>query len=100
MTRREAHIEAPLTHICYEGHFPGRPILPGVLLIELIVEALGRGAPRAIPQVKFHHALVPGDGCTVRFEGEGARVSFRCERAAAGGTEIVADGVLMFGSAA
>lgn len=98
MTRRTAEISAPLIHPCYDGHFPGRPILPGVLLIELVVEALGRGAPVAIPQVKFQRALGPGDRCTVRFDGDGARVSFRCERSTSGGYEPIAEGVLLFGA--
>jgi len=96
MTQREVMIHAPLSHPCYEGHFPGHPVVPGVLLIELIVEALGRGAPASLPQVKFVRPIAPGDNCIVRLAGDGARVSFRCER----GSQPVAEGVLVFGSAA
>ena len=87
-------ISAPLSHPCYEGHFPGRPVLPGVLLLELIVEALGRGAPHAITTMKFQRALTPGESCALEWTAQGARVSFRCTRAG----EPVAEGVLDFGS--
>ena len=96
MTQRELSICAPLSHPCYDGHFPGHPVLPGVLLIELVVEALGRGAPVSMPQVKFLRPIGPGDECAVRFAGEGARVSFHCELRG----QPVAEGVLVFGSAA
>jgi 3-hydroxymyristoyl/3-hydroxydecanoyl-(acyl carrier protein) dehydratase len=83
----------PLDHPCYDGHFPGHPILPGVVLLELVVERIGRGAPRAIPALKFQRSLSPGQGFTLRWADAGARVRFRCHA----GVEPVAEGVLEFG---
>lgn len=96
MAEHEAVIQAPLEHPCYEGHFPGHPVLPGVLLLELVVEALGRGAPRALSAVKFQRPLAPGERFTLRWRTEGARVVFHC----AIGAQPVAEGVLTFGDAA
>jgi 3-hydroxyacyl-[acyl-carrier-protein] dehydratase len=35
----EAHV--PLTNTIFEGHFPGHPIMPGVLLIEAMAQSSG-----------------------------------------------------------
>jgi 3-hydroxyacyl-[acyl-carrier-protein] dehydratase len=92
MAERNLSLQAPLEHPCYEGHFPGRPVLPGVVLLELVGEAIGRGVPRAIGGVKFQHALLPGEEFTVRWNPDGARVVFHCERAG----QPVAEGVFTF----
>jgi 3-hydroxyacyl-[acyl-carrier-protein] dehydratase len=88
-----AEILAPAEHPCYKGHFPGNPVVPGVLLLELLTEAFGRGAPRAVSSVKFHRALAPADRCTLHWKNRGASLSFRCERA----SELVAEGSLEYG---
>jgi 3-hydroxyacyl-[acyl-carrier-protein] dehydratase len=89
-----AVIDVPLTHVCYEGHFPGRPVLPGVVLLDLVVQRIGRGSPRTIPAVKFQRALIPGESFTLRWKDANDRVTFRCER----GGEAVAEGILVFGA--
>ena len=94
MTELSSRISVPLNHSCYAGHFPGRPILPGVVLLELIVERLGRGAPRAIPGAKFQRALTPGESFTLRWKDVGARVTFRCDIDG----EPVAEGIIEFGA--
>jgi 3-hydroxymyristoyl/3-hydroxydecanoyl-(acyl carrier protein) dehydratase len=88
-------IDAPLNHPCYAGHFPGSPIVPGVLLLELVVEAVGRGAPRAVGSVKFHRVVKPGESFELRIQTAGAKSTFRCLR----GSDLLADGVLEFGPA-
>ena len=59
----------------FQGHFPGNPVMPGVLQIEAMAQAGGILASRtiqfdpithvmvfmAIDQVKFRKAVVPGD---------------------------------------
>ena len=96
MAELQAELRAPLSHPCYDGHFPGRPILPGVLLVELVVECIGRGPPRAIPALKFQRALAPGETFTLRWSGDDDRVGFRCLIA----EERVAEGILDYGEAA
>ena len=37
----EAHAEVPQASTIFEGHFPGHPLMPGVLLIESMAQASG-----------------------------------------------------------
>jgi len=76
------------------GHFPGRPVVPGVLLIEGMAQAGGilllhdlpdRGAKlvylASVDEAKFRRPVVPGD--QVRYEVEVLRLrSLHCKLAA------------------
>jgi hypothetical protein len=66
-----------------------------VVLIELVVDQVGRGSLRAIPSLKFQRSLAPGETFTLRWNVEGDRVSFRCHIE----EERVAEGILEFGEA-
>jgi len=37
----EAHAQVPQASTVFEGHFPGHPLMPGVLLIEAMAQASG-----------------------------------------------------------
>jgi len=60
----------PADHPSLPGHFPGRPLVPGVVVLERVVEAIeathGPLASMRLPQVKFLQPLLPGE--TVRIE--------------------------------
>jgi len=77
----------PHDHPSLPGHFPGRPIVPGVVLLERVLEAIELthaplGALR-LPQVKFMQPLLPGELAQVVLEGEAPRWRFRVLRDAA-----------------
>ena len=71
-------------HPSLPGHFPGRPIVPGVVLLERVIEAIERrhGAlgPLRLPQVKFLQPLLPGEMATIALDGEPPRWRFRVLR--------------------
>jgi len=71
----------------FQGHFPGQPIMPGVLILEAMAQVAGVMALKAVPpdqvknkviyfmtidKVKFRKPVVPGD--QIRFEVEVLRM--------------------------
>ena len=54
-------------HPAYEGHFPGNPLLPGVVLLAEAMAALGAGT-HAIESAKFLSPVTPGMPLTLRDE--------------------------------
>ena len=76
----------------FQGHFPGNPIMPGVLIIEAMAQVGGVLARLSVPnvmereemgeiffvsmdKVKFRKRVVPGD--QIRFEDEALRTGGR-----------------------
>mgnify|MGYP003386524655 CR=1 FL=1 len=61
--------QVPLDHPAFAGHFPGRPIVPGVVLLDRAVflaqaRELQRGGNWKVSQSKFLHPCGPGDQLT------------------------------------
>jgi acyl-coenzyme A synthetase/AMP-(fatty) acid ligase/3-hydroxymyristoyl/3-hydroxydecanoyl-(acyl carrier protein) dehydratase len=76
-------------HPALPGHFPGRPIVPGVLLLDRVlagVQASFGRSVRTLQRVKFVSALLPDECATVLVEGDGDSASLRF------GVQVVRDG--------
>jgi 3-hydroxymyristoyl/3-hydroxydecanoyl-(acyl carrier protein) dehydratase len=85
----------PRDHPAFAGHFPGRPIVPGVVLLDLALVALTHALGRAgqnveIKSAKFLSPVTPGEALTLHHAVTpgGARFEIRA------GERLVASGVL------
>jgi 3-hydroxymyristoyl/3-hydroxydecanoyl-(acyl carrier protein) dehydratase len=98
----ETRLSFAADHPAFAGHFPGQPIVPGVLLLDAAVQAvqqaLAAGAGDAgtcqVNAAKFLSPVSPGEMLTLSWSDAGkGQVRF----AIAGAGRQVATGVLAFG---
>lgn len=94
-----ATIDIPGGGAFFEGHFPGRPILPGVTELALVLDALAQEARRPFPIrgiafARLRQLVCPGDRLelTTR-ELDTARLPFELKRAGV----VVANGEFILG---
>ncbi|WP_207538030.1 hypothetical protein [Sabulicella rubraurantiaca] len=81
----------PADHPSLPGHFPGLPIVPGVLLLDEVMQAIARRdgtAPTALLRAKFTAPVAPEEAVELELGPPGARVSFTCRV----GARVVARG--------
>ena len=64
----------PTGHACFAAHFPGRPLVPGALLLQWLCQQALQQFPQhrlvEVPSMKFLRPLLPGDVCelTLRYD--------------------------------
>jgi 3-hydroxyacyl-[acyl-carrier-protein] dehydratase len=73
MTRDHLDLPIAADHPAYAGHFPGQPILPGVVLLDLALHAIAAhrnlaGAAVRIRAAKFLSPVRPGEALQLHFE--------------------------------
>ncbi|MDB5372098.1 MAG: hypothetical protein JWP04_740 [Belnapia sp.] len=74
----------PAGHPALPGHFPGRPIVPGVLLLDAVLRAAaaldpGRVAPALLLRAKFPAPVAPGAEVEITLAPRGPdRLGFTC----------------------
>ncbi len=92
----------------FQGHFPGAPLMPGVLMIETLAQTAtlllmqsgaGRGMRarlRGVDNAKFRRQVVPGDRLTLQVTlGRRRGGIVRAEAVASVGDEVVAEAELV-----
>ena len=80
MRRIESDFRVPASHPTLPGHFPGRPIVPGVLLLDHVIETLQQATGESVDvvrEVKFRSALQPDEEAHVVCERDGRHAAFR-----------------------
>ena len=88
----------PADHPAYAGHFPGRPILPGVVLLDAALRALAerqgmQSTTGQLKSAKFLSPAQPGEFLTLHYAESptgGFRFDIRC------GKRSVASGAVVF----
>ncbi len=83
MTTFEQSLCIDAAHPALPGHFPGRPLVPGVVMLEQVAQALRawRGQRLArVAEAKFLAPLLPGETAVVRLSAADARVRFEIRR--------------------
>jgi 3-hydroxyacyl-[acyl-carrier-protein] dehydratase len=96
MSSVEFDFQVAPDHPSLPGHFPGRPLVPGVLLLDHVLQAVSRLTGQdmtRLRQVKFTSALLPGEQARGSFDVEGTRLSFRVVTQRQGAEVAVAEGV-------
>lgn len=93
----------------FQGHFPGRPVMPGVLIMEALAQVAGvvmlsrpdfQGKMpyfTGLDQVRFRRPIVPGDLIRLEVEIDKIKLSMgRAQGTAYVGDQVAANGVLKF----
>jgi 3-hydroxymyristoyl/3-hydroxydecanoyl-(acyl carrier protein) dehydratase len=57
-------LRVPEQHPAFAGHFPGAPLLPGVVLLDEMLHAIGAG-DWVVSAAKFLHPVRPGETLTL-----------------------------------
>jgi 3-hydroxyacyl-[acyl-carrier-protein] dehydratase len=80
-------------HPCLPGHFPGQPLVPGVVLLECVAKALRawRGERLArVLEAKFVAPLYPGEQAELELGDKAGRIRFEIFR----DNQVLARGVI------
>lgn len=83
--RHRSEFRVAPDHPAIPGHFPGRPVVPGVLLVDGVIEAAARwlGNPLRVlglRRAKFLAALLPGEVAIIDLELIGDSLDFVVRR--------------------
>jgi 3-hydroxyacyl-[acyl-carrier-protein] dehydratase len=102
MSKHVMPLPIPADHPAYAGHFPGRPILPGVVLLDAALRILAtrqnmKVATGQLKSAKFLSPVQPGEALTLHYAGSpagGFRFEIRCIDIRGGERGVVSGAVI------
>ncbi len=79
----EVHRVIAKDHPALAGHFPGNPVVPGVVILDEVLQAAeqwrGQLRLKSVVSVKFTSPLKPGIAFSIKLREEGhAHIAFEC----------------------
>jgi 3-hydroxyacyl-[acyl-carrier-protein] dehydratase len=97
--RHTSTFTVPASHPSLPGHFPGTPVVPGVVVLDHVLAATESWQQRAVrvsglKQVKFLAPLLPQERADVALETEGEALRFQVTRDG----QLIAQGSFVMGS--
>lgn len=74
----KSEIVIPSDHPALAGHFPGNPIVPGVVVLTHVLEAAGqRGySVKGVINTKFSSLLLPDETAVIEFKEQRSGIGF------------------------
>ena len=92
----ESALHVAADHPAYAGHFPGRPILPGVVVLAEALDAIARATGRPaeawqLASVKFLQPVGPGTALVLAHSASGTGLRFEVRA----GERVIASGQLV-----
>lgn len=93
----ELHRRVPHDHPALPGHFPGAPVLPGVVLLDWAWECCRNALPAdrrllGVQSAKFLRAVRPGDALCIRAVAAALHADFTIHLCEAGSETLAAQG--------
>ena len=85
MSDHQHHSRINANHPSLPGHFPGNPVVPGVVILDEVIHALAQWQPQlqvvGFNTVKFLQPLLPGETFNIEFvHSKTARMKFECKK--------------------
>jgi 3-hydroxyacyl-[acyl-carrier-protein] dehydratase len=85
MSTHQQALTIAADHPSLAGHFPGNPVVPGVVVLDHVLDAveawLGElPAELRLPQVKFMQPLLPDQAAEIELRRDGSRLRFAVRR--------------------